>query len=117
MNLPALQLPGVAVNLAMECDKKNFQGLSKKKDGVDFFDTFLFQVLVPAACTIFFAGIGFMGWCYHRFIRRVSNNLSAKQARKKAEEHVTRCWELFFFMLLVDLRDIPVSMMERGPIQ
>ena len=98
MNLPVVKLPGLDVNLAMECEPSNFEGISRDKDGVKFYDTFLFQVCVPISCTVFFFALGVLGWIYFRFLRWSSR---AVDAVKRAEDHVTRCWELFFFMLLV----------------
>jgi len=102
VSLPAIDLPGnlPALNLALECDYN-----------VSFYDTFMFSELMPLAISLLFLVLGVAGWAFHkgkagvrgRSIFSLARVTKADRARfsANAERHVTKCWELFFFMLLV----------------
>jgi len=101
MSLPALEVPGFTLNLALDCEY----------DNLSFFDTFTFSVVLPVVCIFVFFVLGLLGWLYHKgkagfrgrslfSLARVSR-VARDKHEKDAELHLTRCWELFFFMLLV----------------
>jgi hypothetical protein len=100
-SLPALSIFGtINLNLAVACEYE-----------VNFYQTFVFSISLPLACVFIFGALGVLGWGYwklkvgYRGRSLLSLTRVTKKARKAyeahAEQHVTKCWELFFFMLLV----------------
>jgi len=100
-SLPALSIFGtINLNLAVACEYE-----------VNFYQTFVFSISLPLACVFTFGALGVLGWGYwklkvgYRGRSLLSLTRVTKKARiafeAKAEQHVTKCWELFFFMLLV----------------
>ena len=106
LDLPAVNLFDWRLNLAIDCDRAFF-------GEVQFYDTFEFAVLAPAILTLFFLGCGAWGYfTIHRFHDggrfrkkpidgKPSDEAAAAKADKAVQKHLTKCWQLFFFMLLV----------------
>ena len=105
LSLPMISLFGITPNLALTCDKENFST-------VNFFDAFLFSFALPFVLTAVFIVFGVVGHIRHSWFTKGGKYRTLfrgekveKRDRLRAKtlglSHVTKCYQLFFFMLLI----------------
>ena len=105
LSLPMISLMGITPNLALTCDKENFST-------VNFFDAFLFSFGLPFVLTAVFIVFGVVGHIRHQWFTKGGKYRTLfrgekvdKRDRLRAKtlglSHVTKCYQLFFFMLLI----------------